>query len=262
VILEYRFAAGDLSRLPALAAELSAIPVDMLLASSVAIPYAIKAAGKIPIVMTFAADDPVEEGWVASLAHPGGNVTGITLHASELAGKRLELLKASVPALARVAILAHRSGVSGQIKAAESAAQALGLRPLVYGVEQVSEFEKLFAAMKQDRANGILMLASSALISESPRIAKLATKYRLPMISPFRNVAEDGGLMAYGPVPEGLWASAVPSYVERILKGASPADLPVEQPTQFELTVNMKTAKVLGLKIPRSVLVRTDRVIE
>jgi len=261
VILEYRFAAGDLSRLPILAAELIALPVDLLLVSSVAIPFAIKVAGKIPIVMTFASDDPVEEGWVASLAHPGGNVTGITLFASELAGKRLELLKASVPALARVAILTHRSGASGQIRAAQAAARSLGLRALVHQVERPSEYEGVFAAMRKERAEAILMLASAALIAEGPRIAALAMKYRLPMISP-RSVAEDGGLMAYGPSTEELWAHAVPPYVERILKGASPADLPVEQPTKFELVINMKTAKLLGIKIPQPLLIRADRVIE
>lgn len=261
LILEQRYARGDLARLPALAAELVGLKVDVLLVSSVGIPAARAATHAIPTVMTFAVDDPVEEGWVTSLARPGGNLTGITLHAPELTGKRLELLKLVLPGARRVGVLAWpRAGA--QVRAAEGAARALGLQPHVVEVEGSSQYDGALAALKRDGADALLMLSSSAFFGERQRIADLAIKHRLPLVAPFREVADAGGLMAYGPNVIELWEQRVPVYVDRLLKGAQPGDLPIELPTKYELIVNLKTAKALGLTMPPSFVLRADQVIE
>jgi putative ABC transport system substrate-binding protein len=263
LVIELRYARGDLGRLPALAAELVRLNVDVLLVSSAAIPAARAATRTIPTVMSFAVDDPVEEGWVASLAHPGGNITGVTLYAPELTGKRLELLKAVLPSMRRVGVLAwHRPGGLGQVKAAETAARSLSLQHNVVEVQEPSQYDSAFQALKREGADALLMLSSSAFFADRSRIADLAVKHRLPMMSPFREVAETGGLMAYGASIAELWRHRVPSYVDRILKGAKPGDLPVEQPPTFEFVINLKTAKVLGLTVPPSVLARADEVIQ
>jgi putative ABC transport system substrate-binding protein len=263
LIIEQRFALGDLARLPALAAELVALKVDVILVSSVAIPAARAATRTIPTVMTFAVDDPVEEGWVASLARPGGNLTGVTLHAPELTGKRLELLKVVLPGMRRVGVLAWpRPGGLGQVRAAEAAARSLSLQTHVVEVQETSQYEGALDALKREGADALLVLSSSAFFAERRRIADLAIKHRLPLVAPFREVAEAGGLMAYGPNIAELWGQRVPVYVDRILKGARPGDLPIEQPTKYELVVNLKTAKALGLVMPQSFLLRADQVIE
>ena len=263
LIIEQRYARGDLARRPALAAELVALKVDVILVSSVAIPAARAATRTIPTVMTFAVDDPVEEGWVASLARPGGNLTGVTLHAPELTGKRLELLKVVLPGMRRVGVLAWpRPGGLGQVRAAEAAARSLSLQPHVVEVQETSQYEGALDALKREGADALLVLSSSAFFAERRRIADLAIKHRLPLVAPFREVAEAGGLMAYGPNIAELWGQRVPVYVDRILKGARPGDLPIEQPTKYELVVNLKTAKALGLAMPQSFLLRADQVIE
>ena len=263
LIIEQRYARGDLARLPALAAELVALKVDVILVSSVAIPAARAATRTIPTVMTFAVDDPVEEGWVASLARPGGNLTGVTLHAPELTGKRLELLKVVLPGMRRVGVLAWpRPGGLGQVRAAEAAARSLSLQTHVVEVQETSQYEGALDALKREGADALLVLSSSAFFAERRRIADLAVKHRLPLVAPFREVAEAGGLMAYGPNIAELWGQRVPVYVDRILKGARPGDLPIEQPTKYELVVNLKTAKALGLVMPQSFLLRADQVIE
>ncbi len=263
LIIEQRYARGDLARLPALAAELVALKVDVILVSSVAIPAARAATRTIPTVMTFAVDDPVEEGWVASLARPGGNLTGVTLHAPELTGKRLELLKVVLPGMRRVGVLAWpRPGGLGQVRAAEAAARSLSLQAHVVEVQETSQYEGALDALKREGADALLVLSSSAFFAERRRIADLAIKHRLPLVAPFREVAEAGGLMAYGPNIAELWGQRVPVYVDRILKGARPGDLPIEQPTKYELVVNLKTAKALGLVMPQSFLLRADQVIE
>jgi ABC-type uncharacterized transport system substrate-binding protein len=263
LIIEQRYARGDLGRLPALAAELVALHVDVLLVSSLAIPAARAATRTIPTVMTFAVDDPVEEGWVASLARPGGNLTGVTLHAPELTGKRLELLKVVLPAMRRVGVLAWpRPGGLGQVRAAEAAARALALQAHVVEVREPSQYEGALGTLKRDGAEAFLVLSSSAFFAERQRIADLAITHRLPLVAPFREVAEAGGLMAYGPNIVELWGQRVPVYVDRILKGARPGDLPIEQPTKYELIINLKTAKTLGLTIPPSLLLRADQVLE
>jgi len=263
LIIEQRFARGDLGRLPALAAELVGLKVDVILASSVAIPAARAATRTIPTVMTFAVDDPVEEGWVASLARPGGNLTGVTLHAPELTGKRLELVKVVLPAMRRVGVLAWpRPGGLGQVRAAETAARSLSLQPHVVEVQETAQYEGALAALKRDGADALLVLSSSAFFAERQRIADLAIKHRLPLVAPFREMADVGGLMAYGPNIAELWGERVPVYVDRILKGAKPGDLPIEQPTKYELIINLKTAKALGVTIPQSLLLRADQVID
>ena len=263
LILEQRFARGDLGRLPALAAELVSLKVDVILVSSVAIPAARAATRTIPTIMTFAVDDPVEEGWVASLARPGGNLTGVTLHAPELTGKRLQLIKSVLPEMRRVGVLAWpRPGGLGQVRAVESAARSLNLQTHVVEVQEPSQYEGALDALKRAGVDALLVLASSAFFAERQRIADLAVKHRLPLVSPFREVAEAGGLMAYGPHVVELWGERVPVYVDRILKGAKPGDLPIEQPTKYELVINLKTAKTLGLTIPPSLLQRADQVIE
>jgi putative ABC transport system substrate-binding protein len=263
LIIEQRYARGDLARLPALAAELVALKVDVILVSSVAIPAARAATRTIPTVMTFAVDDPVEEGWVASLARPGGNLTGVTLHAPELTGKRLELLKVVLPGMRRVGVLAWpRPGGLGQVRAAEAAARSLSLQTHVVEVQEPSQYEGALDALKREGADALLVLSSSAFFAERRRIADLAIKHRLPLVAPFREVVEAGGLMAYGPNIAELWGQRVPVYVDRILKGARPGDLPIEQPTKYELVVNLKTAKALGLVMPQSFLLRADQVIE
>jgi putative ABC transport system substrate-binding protein len=263
LILEQRYAHGDLSRLPALAAELVGLKVDVILVSSLAIPAARAATRTIPTVMAFAVDDPVEEGWVARLARPGGNLTGLTLHAPELAGKRLELLKGVLPGMRRVGVLAWpRPGGLGQVRAAEAAARSLGLQVHVVEVQETAQYDGAVETLKRDGADALLVLSSSTFFAERRRIADLAIKHRLPLVAPFREVAESGGLMAYGPNIVELWKQRVPVYVDRILKGAKPGDLPIEQPTKYELIVNLQTAKTLGLPIPPSLLLRADQVIE
>jgi putative ABC transport system substrate-binding protein len=263
LILEQRYAHGDLSRLPALAAELVGLKVDVILVSSLAIPAARAATRTIPTIMAFAVDDPVEEGWAASLARPGGNLTGVTLHAPELAGKRLELLKGVLPGMRRVGVLAWpRPGGLGQVRAAEAAARSLSLQVHVVEVQETAQYDGAVETLKRDGADALLVLSSSTFFAERRRIADLAIKHRLPLVAPFREVAESGGLMAYGPNIVELWKQRVPVYVDRILKGAKPGDLPIEQPTKYELVVNLRTAKTLGLTIPQSLLLRADQVIE
>ena len=263
LILEQRYAHGALSRLPALAAELIGLKVDVILVSSLAIPAARAATRTIPTIMAFAVDDPVEEGWAASLARPGGNLTGVTLHAPELAGKRLELLKGVLPGMRRVGVLAWpRPGGLGQVRAAEAAARSLSLQVHVVEVQETAQYDGAVETLKRDGADALLVLSSSTFFAERRRIADLAIKHRLPLVAPFREVAESGGLMAYGPNIVELWKQRVPVYVDRILKGAKPGDLPIEQPTKYELIVNLQTAKTLGLPIPPSLLLRADQVIE
>ena len=263
LILEQRYAHGDLSRLPALAAELVGLKVDVILVSSLAIPAARAATRTIPTIMAFAVDDPVEEGWAASLARPGGNLTGVTLHAPELAGKRLELLKGVLTGMRRVGVLAWpRPGGLGQVRAAEAAARSLSLQVHVVEVQETAQYDGAVETLKRDGADALLVLSSSTFFAERRRIADLAIKHRLPLVAPFREVAESGGLMAYGPNIVELWKQRVPVYVDRILKGAKPGDLPIEQPTKYELVVNLRTAKTLGLTIPQSLLLRADQVIE
>jgi len=263
IVLEPRFADGKLERLPGLAAELVGLRVDVIVASSSqAIQAAQNATRTIPIVMT-TVGDPVGPGFVASLARPGGNITGLTIQAPELIAKRLQLLKEAVPQVARVAVIwdpAIIHEVHGY-QEAETAARSLGVRLLSTNIARAEDLEPAFAAVAQDGADGLLVFENALTSNNGKRIVELALRHRLPGVYGLRDLAEAGGLIAYGPSrAENYRRAAI--YVDKILKGAKPSDLPVEQPTKFELAINLKTAKTLGVTIAPSLLVRADQVIE
>ncbi|HEV8441556.1 MAG TPA: ABC transporter substrate-binding protein [Methylomirabilota bacterium] len=254
---------GTLDRLPELAAELVRLKVDIILASSVAIPAARAATQTIPIIMAFGVDDPVEAGYATSLGRPGSNITGVFLQAPEAGGKRLELLRAAMPTVTRVAVLSWPGKSSAsQVRGIELAAQSLGIRVQVVEVSNAAGYEGAFVAMGKQGSRAALVVASAVSFNDRRPIIELASKHRVALVAPFREYAEDGALMGYGAnIPE-LWRERVPLYVDKILRGANPADLPVEQPTKFELVINLKTAKAFGLTLPQSLLFRADRVIQ
>jgi putative ABC transport system substrate-binding protein len=261
ILLEYRYAEGKYDRLPELAMELVREKVDVIVTtSSESARAARKATRTIPIVMT--SGSPVEQGLAESFAKPGGNVTGLSVLVSELSSKRVELLKEGFPKITRVATLwSPRSteAVAG-LKETEEAAQVLAVPLHLVKVEARADIEKAFAALPKANVNALLVVLSPQTTQYSKTIVDLALKQRLPGMYPTRQFAEEGGLMAYGPLIGDLYRRAA-TYVDKILKGAKPADLPVEQPTKFELIINLKTAKQIGLTIPPNVLARADRVI-
>jgi putative ABC transport system substrate-binding protein len=263
IALEERWAEGRYDRLPSLAAELVRLNVDIIVtASTPAVQAAQQATRTIPIVMTVVSD-PVESDIVASLARPGRNVTGLSLMHPELSGKRLELLKEVVPKVSRVAVLWNPSNpiIPPLLRETEAAARALGVELQALEVRAPTELDRAFAAMTRGRAGALMVLPDVILRNQQRRIIDLAAKGRLPAMYAWREPVDAGGLMAYGAsIPEIFRRAAV--YVDKILKGAKPADLPVEQPTRFELVINLKTAKALGLTIPQSVLIRADQVIQ
>jgi len=265
LVIEYRYSEGKSERLPALAAELVALKVDVIVAPSTPVALAAKQATKaLPIVFT--AGDPVGSELVTSLARPGGNVTGVSLLAGELVGKCLEQLKQAVPGVSRVAILwqpgaASERSVRDMLKEAEVAARALGLLPQFVEARGPEDFDMAFSDMTRARAGALTVLPSTMFLNERRRLVNLAAKNRLPAVYPWRDYVDAGGLMAYGPNLPDLYRRAA-TYVDKILKGTKPADLPVQQATKFELVINLKTAKALGLTIPQSVLLQADRVIE
>jgi len=264
LVIEYRWAEGKIERLPDLAAELVRQKVELIVAPAASAALAAKkATSSIPIVMMFPID-PVEQGLVASLSRPGGNVTGTTYApASAIFGKQLQILKEAIPRASRVAILWNPADASfaAQMKEVETAARSLGIRLQHVEARGPEDFDSAFAALARERAEALLLGGSSTFLVHRTRIAELAVKSRLPTMNTFREMAEAGGLMAYGVnMTDFIGRSAV--YVDKILKGANPADLAVEQPTKFELVINLKTAKALGLTIPPSVLGRADHVIE
>jgi putative ABC transport system substrate-binding protein len=264
IAIERRWAEGKIDRLPDLAAELIRLPVDVIISGDTDAILAVRRLSQtIPVVMTLIAD-PVGSGLVASLARPGGNTTGLTIMASELAGKRLELLRLIVPRATRMAVLAHRGHrpTVQFIRETEVAARALNVPLQIVQVRSRDEFESAFANMIRAHA-GAVIIQNSFLFSAQHlrRLADLAIKHHLPAMYPFRTFVEVGGLIAYGPNVGDLWRRAA-TYVDKILKGAKPGDLPIEQPTKFELVINLKTAKALGVTIPQSVLIQADQVIE
>ena len=266
ITFEYRYAEGKMDRLPELAAELVRLKVDIIVVASGAIPVrAAKNATKtIPIVMTSTGSDPVEAGLVESLARPGGNVTGITNLNRELGGKRLELLKEAVPKLARVAVLydpANTGSVREVKEVLPVAAQALKLTIQSWEVRDANGFEKVFAALNKERPDGLYVPPGPLMNANQKRIVGFALKSRLPSIYGSGAAVEAGGLMYYGADDADIYRRDA-YYVDRILKGAKPADLPVEQPTKFEFIINLKAAKQIGLTIPQSMLYRADRVIK
>ena len=263
ITIEWRWARGDARQFANFAAEMVRLKVDIIIASTnPAILAAWSATKTIPIVMVFASD-PVGLGFVGSVARPGGNVTGLTWQTRELVAKRLQLLKEAVPNLSRVAVLWDPSepGRRDQVEEAEVAAAALGVQLQVLEVRSPGGLEDAFAAMAQARAGAVLVEASAMLGAHGTRIGELGVKGRLPTIGWFGRMVEDGCLMSYSPRLSSQYRRAA-YFVDRILKGAKPADLPIEQHTKYELVINLKTAKALGLTIPRSLLIRADQVIE
>jgi putative ABC transport system substrate-binding protein len=262
IVIELRSAEAKTDQLPALAAELVRLKVDVIVTGGpLPTRSAKEATSTIPIVMAFDTD-PVGNRFVASLARPGGNITGLSDFAPEISGKGLELLKEIVPRLSRVAVLgtSNRPGNAQSLKETEVAAVALGIKLQHLDVLSPKDIETAFRAAGNEHADGALVLQSSIHFSQRKQIAELAVKIRLPATYPRREFVEDGGLMSYGVSISDLDRRSA-TYVDKILKGAKPADLPVEQPTKFELVVNLKTAKQIGLKIPPNVLARADRVI-
>jgi ABC-type uncharacterized transport system substrate-binding protein len=263
---EYRYAEGKVDRFPELAAELVRLKVDIIVvAGGNRIILAAKNATKtIPIVMVGAGIDPVEAGLVESLARPGGNVTGITNLTRELGGKRLELLKEAVPKLARVAVLYEPAAPATVLDVKEVlpvAARALRLTLQPWEVRGADGFDKVFAALNKQRSDGLYVTTGPLVFANRKRILDLAARSRLPSVYVRREFVDAGGLMSYGADLADSYRR-VAYFVDRILKGTKPADLPVEQPTKFELVINLKTAKQIGLTIPQSMLYRADRVIK
>ena len=264
VTLIYRFAEGKFERLPAMAEELVRIKPNVLLAHSTPSSLAAKrATAEIPIVMVGIAD-PVGAGLVASLARPAENITGITNITAELAGKRLELLKETLPRLATIAVFVNPSDANAplQMKSAENAARILGIRlhPVV-PITSVNDVETAFVTALKEGAGAAIRMVDPMSSATRQRTAELAVKYRLPAVYAFREDVEAGSLLAYGTNVDDQFRRAA-SYVDKILKGAKPSDLPIEQPTTFELAVNLKTAKALGITIPQTIMVRATRVVQ
>ena len=263
VIIEYRYAEGQPGRLPELAADLVRLKVDVIVTFSAGVAVAKQATGTIPIVMATSAD-PVRSGFAASLARPGGNITGVTYLTDELAAKRLELLKETIPGLSRAAILWEPAHVDSEFKGMQSAAPVLRVRLQSLEVPRPArprEVERAIQAALAGRAQALILAPGGFTIRNGRRIIAIAAEKRLPVISAWGMFADAGALLTYGPNPSEV-SRRTAVYVDKILKGAKPADLPVEQPTRFELVVNLKTAKALGLTFPREILVRVDRMIE
>jgi putative ABC transport system substrate-binding protein len=262
IFVDYRWAEGRPDRFAALAAELIQLRVDVIVTSSNPGVAALQQATRtIPIVVA-AMGDPVGSGFVASLARPGGNITGFSVQAEDLGGKWVELLREAAPKVSRVAVLASQTQAHRTIwTEIQAAAQALKVTPQRQEVAGPDEIEHAFASFTKARAQGLIVLPHAIMTERRMRIVDLAAKHRLPGMYPFREFAEAGGLMSYGPnLPDSFRRAA--TYVDKILKGAKPADLPVQQPMRFELVLNMKTAKSLGIKFPPTIMVRTDQVIQ
>ena len=266
VVIESRNAEGKSERLPVLAAELVALKVDVIAAQGTSAALAAKQATRTLPIVFGGVGDPVASGLVTSLARPGGNVTGSSILNPELVGKCLEQVKQAVPGVSRVAVLWQPGGLGERtsrdmLKRAEVAAQALGVRLQVVEARGPENLDRAFSDMTRARAGALTVLPSGVFNNERRRLVDLAAQNRLPAVYPWRESVDAGGLMSYGPnTADSLRRAA--TYVDKILKGAKPGDLPVEQPTKFELVINLKTAKALGLTIPPSLLQRADEVIQ
>jgi putative ABC transport system substrate-binding protein len=266
IVIEYRSAEGRIERFPRLANELASLNLDLILAPNTPAARAVqRATSKIPIVVPVMGD-PVEDGLVASLARPGGNITGLTFLGPEIVPKRPGLLKQALPNVSRVAALWH-PGAFGErttrdmLQATEAAARTLAIELQLVEVRGADEFDRAFSAMTGNRADALIVFPSTLLFTERKHIADLALKHRLPSIAQAREFADLGGLMGYGASIADLQRRSA-TYVDKILKGANPAELPVEQPTKFEFVINLKTAKALGLTIAESFQLLADEVIE
>src|SRR5262245_940556 len=266
VVIEFLDAEGKLDRLPALASELVALKVDAILTGGQAQALAARqATTTLPIVFAQAAD-PVESGLVASLARPGGNVTGLSNLNTDLVGKCLELLKQAVPGVSRVAVLWPPGNLGertekSMLKGADVSARALGVRPQFVEARGPTDFDRAFSEMTRAHAGALVVSPGTIFSPERKRLLDLAAENRLPAVYPTREFVDDGGLMSYGPNVADMFRRAA-TYVDKILKGAKPADLPVERPTKFELVSSLKTAEALGLNIPSTLLAQADEVIE
>jgi putative ABC transport system substrate-binding protein len=263
ITIEYRYAQGALDQVPRLAAELIDLKVDVLVVGgTVSTQSAMKVSRSVPIVFT-TVGDPAGSGIVASLARPGGNVTGLASFTFELSGKQLELLHAAVPKLSRVTVLYNPLNPAAKvgIDTTKNAAGALGVELQLLEVRRPENLSGVFSALTPWHSGGLLVLADPVFGNQLPRLAKLAAAQRLPAIYLRSEFAEAGGLLAYGPSIADNYRRAA-AYVDKILKGAKPADLPVEQPTRFELAVNLKTAKAFGLTLPQELVGRADQVIQ
>jgi putative ABC transport system substrate-binding protein len=266
IAIEYRGADGRIERFPSLAAELVRLEVDLIFAANTPAALAARqATATIPIVAAVMGD-PVEDGLVASLAQPGGNVTGLTFLAPELTAKRMQLLKDALPNVSRVAALWH-PGAYGErtmddmLKATEAVARTLGVHLQLIELRAAEELERAFSMIMKERAEALFLFPSPMLFLARRRIVELAATHRLPSVSQAREFVEIGGLVAYGANINDLFRRST-VYVDKILKGAKPADLPIEQPTRFELVINLKTAKTLGIDVPLPLMIRADEMIE
>src|SRR2546425_3432587 len=263
IVIEYRYAEGKPDRLSALAAELVRLKVDVIVTGGPAVNRPAKEATvTIPIVLGFD-NDPVGNGFVASLARPGGNITGLSTHYPEISGKQLELLKDIIPRLSRVAVLGNSTvpGNAQALRETERAAGVFGVKLQYVEIENPEEIESAFRAARKGHADAVLVLGSQVVTSHAKQFAELAAKSQLPAIYWSPEFVEAGGLMTYSVSITDLFRRAA-TYVDKILKGAKPADLPVEQPTKFDLVINLKAAEQIGLTIPQSVLYRADKVIK
>jgi putative ABC transport system substrate-binding protein len=262
VLIEWRFANGDYARLPELAADLVQRKVDVIVVESTPAAQAVKhATSTIPIVLAVVAD-PVGSGLVANLAHPGGNVTGLSGTGVELSAKRLQLLKETIPRLTRVAVFRNPANPwhTRVVEDLKAVAPSLSIELSVVSVRTPEEIGPAFSAVSRAHAQALYVIGDGFFITHRAMLVKLASKDRLPTIYWARHFADAGGLMSYGPNFGEIWRRSA-GYVDKILKGAKPGDLPIEQPTQYELIVNLKTAKAIGITIPESILLRADEVI-
>jgi len=263
LVIEFRWAEGKPARMRELADELVRLKVDVIVApSSIYTDAAKRATAKIPIVFMSHAD-PLGSGHISTLGRPGGNVTGLSLMMTETNVKGLEIFKEAIPGLSRIAVIwdpATPSHAPG-LKAVEAAGPSLGLSVQSVAVRSATEYENAFAAIVRERSNGVLVLSTPFFIADAKRLADLAAAHKLPTLFGPKHHVIVGGLMSYSPDRADLWRRGA-VYVDKILKGANPAELPVQQPTKFELAINLKTAKAVGIKIPTSVLLRADEVIK
>jgi ABC-type uncharacterized transport system substrate-binding protein len=263
IVIEYRWADGKYERFPALVAELLAVPVDVIVTAGTPATLAVKkATSRVPLVM-IAVGDPVGTGIVPTLARPGGNITGLSSIAPDLEGKRLELLREVIPKLSHVTLFLNPLNPfhAVSMRQAFAAAQALGIKLQALEVRTSGELEGAFAAIVRTKPDALLILADRVFLHNRKRVMDFATEQRLPSVNAYREVVEAGGLMSYGPSYEDMHRRAA-DYVDKILKGAKPGDLPVEQPTKFTLILNLKSARALGIDVPPMLIARADEVIE
>ena len=261
IVFEHRFANGRPEKLPELAADLVQHKVDLMIGIGGDIAAAAKkATGKIPIVVG-TSGDPVRDSIISSLARPGGNITGVTFVMDELAGKRVQLLKEINPNLSRLGVLWNPAHADNELSEIQNAAEAFNVKLRLFKVERMEDFDNVLSGMSKETFDALIVVPSRLTSLRMQQIAGVALKSRIPMASGWREFAEAGGLLSYGP-DRAQMARRIAYYVDRILKGSKPADLPVERPTKFEFVINLKTAQQIGLTIPQSVLFRATRVIK